>query len=204
VEIGIDLDGNGLFSTNELTDFTYICGARIGLNCVAHEVWDGGNCVAGRKVFATAGRYSGDLDGRLGADDICQTHAAAAGLSGEFRAWLGIDDDSDPQSLFAASVLNYRLVNGDVVANSWSDLTNGDLTHAIDRNEIGQSVDAPIWTQTNAAGAYVAGSGNCAGFTSTTGVGMVGVSTSTTATWFDSSANQSCASATAGLYCIEQ
>jgi hypothetical protein len=204
IEIGVDLDRNGVFSPSELTDFSYICGARTGLNCAVREVWDGGTCIPGRKVFATAGRYSGDLNGRLGADDICQSHAEAAGLSGVFRAWLGIDAENDPQSLFTIGALNYRLVNGNVVANSWADLTNGDLTHAIDCNEIGQAVSAPIWTQTNAAGVYVTGDGNCAGFTSATGVGMVGLSTSATSTWFNSSATQSCASATAGLYCIEQ
>jgi hypothetical protein len=98
----------------------------------------------------------------------------------------------------------YRLVNGNVVANSWGDLANGDLTHAIDVNEIGQAVTASVWTKTTGSGAYVTVGDNCTGFTSTTGTGQVGSSSSTTSTWYESSAAQSCSATNIALYCVEQ
>lgn len=55
-------------------------------------------CTDARKiVFITSTHYQGGaLGGLAGADEKCQTHAEAGGLSGSFRAWLGLTEEDAP------------------------------------------------------------------------------------------------------------
>ncbi len=208
IEIGSDLNDDSTLAQSEVTSAQYLCAARgAALNCAAHRVWDGGSCVEGQKVFVTAGLYSGNLGGAAGADRICMQHAAAAGLSGTFKAWLGVDAANDPDTAFAKYTAGrYSLIGATTIANNWADLADGAPTGALNRNEVGVVVTGNAWTQTTAAGAYVAGSG-CSGFTSTTGtaqVGAIGDYSTDPPTWLNSSTAQSCAATNLSLYCIEQ
>jgi hypothetical protein len=100
-------------------------------------------------VFLTSTRHNGNLGGVAGGDAICQTRADAAGLGGNFKAWLSDDSDS-PASRFSRATTPYVLPNGTRIANDWNDLTDGSIAHHIDVTELGASVSGikTVWTRT--------------------------------------------------------
>jgi hypothetical protein len=53
-------------------------------------------------VFVTSRAYTGNLGGLAGADAICQTHAAEAGLPGTYVAWLATSTVTAPSRLAPA------------------------------------------------------------------------------------------------------
>lgn len=69
-----------------------------------------------KRVFVTSTSYNGNLGGLAGADAKCNTRAAAAGLSGTYKAFLaGSSSLSAPVSYssgFTLHYLPYRHVNG--------------------------------------------------------------------------------------------
>ena len=77
--------------------------------------------------------HNGNLGGLAGADAICQARAEAAGslaAPGTYLAWLsdaggGVDPPVSPSTRFIQASVPYRLVNGTIVAASWSDLVDG-------------------------------------------------------------------------------
>lgn len=105
------------------------------------------NAAATQKlVFVTSQAFNGNLGGLAGADAKCQALAQAAGLPGTFKAWLGNATVSAASRVTHATV-PYKLVNGTVVANDFTDLITGKfptprgrgflLRHAIDLTELG-------------------------------------------------------------------
>jgi hypothetical protein len=110
-----------------------------------------------RIVFVTEGTYTGDVGGIVGADTKCQADADAAGLAGTFKAWLS-DTSTSPDDTFNQSGAPYVLVDGTVVADDWSDLTDTTIDHAIDMTAAGVTVPPPgahaipVWTGTETGG----------------------------------------------------
>ncbi len=113
-----------------------------------------------RYVFVSSERFTGeDIGGAIGGDGRCNAYAARAGtlpkLAGRaFQAWL-----SDDLANFTASARlthgtkPYRLVDGTLVANDWSQLTSGSVLHPIDVTEQGLTVGQDfVWTGTSALG----------------------------------------------------
>jgi hypothetical protein len=86
----------------------------------------------------TSSQQNGNLGGLAGVDQICNILAAAEGLpgAGGYLAWLS-DIDESPSTRFDPSADAYRLVDGTLVANGWSDLTDGPLQHPIGMREDG-------------------------------------------------------------------
>ncbi len=114
-----------------------------------------GSCLA----FATSTLRNGALGGLNGADAICQERARAGNLPGTYRAWLS-DGTGSPSTRFRRSGEGYRLPDqaGTPIASDWTDLTNGDLSHAINVTELGGTVPpdpapaARAWSNTAADG----------------------------------------------------
>ena len=154
-----------------------------------------------KRVFVTSTTTKGGLGGTTGADAICAGRATAAGLAGTFKAWLSVTGDG-PATRFTQSAVPYRLVDGTLVANDWTDLTDGTLAHAIDVDESGTHVAADVWTGTGAAGGPLAL--NCTDFTDSTAgsIGTCGNTASTSSGWTQSS-TPGCGLALR-LYCFEQ
>ena len=142
------------------------------LTCPAGQVpvsvgtgWVCGNQPAGaaagdRLVFVTSQLYTGDLDGIGGANEKCQARALAAGLPGTYRAWVS-SAAWVPDSGFAPGALNYRLVDGTLIANGWADLTTEKqvpteyfLKAPISLDEFGVPVSGElrVWTGTTVKG----------------------------------------------------
>jgi hypothetical protein len=106
-----------------------------GIACGAGNICDGGACRALRcgdpgidcLVFISSTRHTGNLGGLAGADTICQNLANAAGIPGQFMAWLS-DSSASPSTRFPTkSSSPYKLLNGGKIADNWADLTDGTL-----------------------------------------------------------------------------
>ena len=116
-----------------------------------------GACLA----FTTSSRHTGNLGGLAGADAICQRRAGdlPTPLPGSYKAWLSIGTGANesPSSRFRQSALGYVRTDGVSVADSYADLTDGSINHAIYAMEDGSPVPPPsgnvdIWTNTGTDG----------------------------------------------------
>ena len=114
-------------------------------------------CFADREVFVTKElRSAGEFMGIAGADLLCQDEAEMYGLAEpeRFRAWLS-DSKSSPSTRFATRDARYVLVDGSVIADDWDDLTDGQLSHPIDRQADGEPTLDAVWTSTRINGEAV-------------------------------------------------
>jgi hypothetical protein len=171
---------------------------------------DFSNEVSGRPqpinyVFTTSQTYNGALGGLAGADAKCQASADAAGFGGSWKAWLS-DSSISASSRLSQSSNPYSLINGTIIANNWSDLTDGSLRAPINITETGGAVSDYIFTNTGIAGqTYYSGYGSCGNWTSTGDSYIVGWSGSSASAWTDywGGGSRWC-HFPARLYCFEQ
>ena len=105
-----------------------------------------------KRVFETSTNHQGNFGGVAGADAICATRASAAGLGGTWMAWVASDDSDDPESRFTHATIPYRRTDGALIANNWTDLTDGTISNAISRTEFGTGKGAWAWTNVNTDG----------------------------------------------------
>lgn len=170
------------------------------LNLSALALFSLASAQTANRVFVTSSTYNSNLGGLAGADAKCQERANAAGLGGNWRAWLS-DSKASAAFRLIKSPAPYVLLNGSVIANNWSDLTDGSIGQ-IRITETGSDVYTPVWTGTNTNGS---GSGSyCGDWLSTSSVtGTQGYSYSWQggATW--TSYWTVWCSGSAALYCIE-
>jgi hypothetical protein len=154
-------------------------------------------------VFVSSQVYNGALGGLSGADSICNTLAVNAGLGGVYKAWLA-DSVESPATRFAQSASPYRLVNGPIIAASWSDLTDGSLLASIHLDETGapQTSEYRVWSGTAADG--TAAGAHCMSWTRSSGPvsGSHGRSDETGPGW-SQTGTVNC-SGLLHLYCFEQ
>ena len=90
-------------------------------------------------VFVTSTTHAGNFGGLDGADAICQARAeslVSMAPPGAYKAWLSTSAASSAARLTHATVPD-RLVDGTIVANNWTDLTDCDLQAPINRRENG-------------------------------------------------------------------
>ena len=154
------------------------------------------------RIFRTATIQNADLGGIEGADGICAAQASAAGLQGEFKAWLSTVSLPVFDRVTRANG-PYVLVDGTIVANGWDDLVDGSILAPINLDAGGVVRAGEVWTGTLAIGGASFLGDDCAAFTSgTTGVALCGATDSTTSTWTEN-ITPAC-STLLGLYCIEQ
>ena len=158
-----------------------------------------------KQVFVTSTTYGGNLGGVSGADIKCQTQAAAAGLSGIYKAWISSKTES-ASSRLTHSTLPYKLVNGTSVANNWSDFADTSHFAKINITELGTTATGQVWTNsTSTGGIYSTALGaHCNNWTENTSArkGRVGSTAYTTGRW-TSDANVNCSTARR-LYCMQQ
>lgn len=176
--------------------------------CTAARACPTGQCCTGSgtcgacRVFITSATPTGAMGGLSGADAICQSLAAAAGLPGTYLAWLS-DASSSPRSRFTQATVPYVLADGQAIADSWSDLTIGlGLNRLLNQTETGTALNdgiIDVWTNSTSQG--FARAYHCEGWTSTTTTGWFGNAESTN-NWSDEG-TRACGSG-ARLYCFQQ
>lgn len=188
-----------------------ICRSTGCPECTASLPCPTGQCCRGNGtcgaclVFVSSSGHTGNLGNLGGGDAICQNLARAAGLPGTYLAWLSTSGGS-PSTRFTRATVPYTLVDGTVIANSWTDLTDGSLLHAVNKTESGATPPfLETWTDTAFTGAVLDNAENCADWTSSSTASQAGVSGATnsvTRTW---TANlfSSCDTSNA-IYCFQQ
>jgi hypothetical protein len=123
----------------------------------------GGDCIA----FVTDGTHDGALGGIAGADAICQAEADTNNLPGTYRAWISDDSGVSPASRFVHATGKYVLVSGTVIADNWTDLTDGLLYSAIERTASGDfAPSSAAWSNTTDDGEMIDPPQTCNNWTS--------------------------------------
>jgi hypothetical protein len=157
-------------------------------------------------VFVTSKVSTANLGGLASADAICNAHANSVGLPGTYVAWLS-DDNTDAVSRVTSNG-PYANTDGQIVANSLADLTDGSLSLPIDKDEWGNTLPVrEVWTGTDAFGGGT--TWNCDNWTTgnvNAEYGTVGWNTATEATdpgWSLQYLWQFC-DRNVSLYCIQQ
>ena len=170
-----------------------------------------------RLVFVTSALFEGDLSkdtdnpqtltGLLLADYRCQILATKAALPGTYKAWLSTDTESPSTRFDTAFTGLYRLTTTGfpTIAEGWTALTSSTLTHPINADETGASVEQTVFTNTLPNGTPTSNL-DCSEWTSKV-VNMnnttsVGNSSASDNTWSDLAPNQFCSSPLR-LYCFE-
>lgn len=193
-----------------------VCGNRIVEDL---EDCDDGNddsddgcsdCGRDRTVFVSSKKYQGGiLMGLFGADQLCRGHADMAGLPDpvKYMAWLS-DSQTNVRDRMFHGRGRYVLVNGLVVAQSWSALLQGPLQNPINVNELSQTYDYGAWTSTAPDGTTIPGANHCVDWTMNglNSKAFVGSAIAVDSEWtfsqkFDSPAG---CGLTFALYCFEQ
>ena len=149
---------------------------------------DGGP--VGKLAFVTSTASAGALGGLAGADETCVNLASAAGLPGEFLAWLA-DDTASPLTRFVQSAGPYLRTDGVRIADDWADLTDGTLLAPLNRDQTGAEVTGGVWTWTG-----------CDSWNSTAGQGNFGRSYTEDSNW--EFADTDACDYPRSLYCFKQ
>lgn len=117
-----------------------------------------GLCQTARRVFVSSVTIAANFAAPTSlatsaADRLCKSFADAAGLGGQWKAWLS-DSTSSPAARFEKSPAPYALLDGTIVASNWNGLISGALAHGIDMDETGATrSNAGVWTATDSMGA---------------------------------------------------
>ena len=133
--------GNGITENTEMCDDgNLVDGDGCASLCVTEPYY---------RVFVTDNSYLGNLGGLSGADQICSNSASNAGLGTNWKAWLS-DSSISASSRLYHSTYNYQRMDGKIIANNWSDLTDGSLINRINVTEslIGLLSNNYVWTGT--------------------------------------------------------
>jgi len=161
------------------------------------------------KVFVTSTLYAGNLGSAYEADNKCQLRAQAAGLSGYYKAWVS-DSTIDAKYRIVDDVsdrVKFVLVDGiTTVAENPTDLSDGTIQNAINKDEYGNSaVLTPVyvWTGTYATGDET--SNNCSNWTTSDSSynGDVGSLVDTSSWWSKASYSLYNCSGNYRLYCFQ-
>jgi cysteine-rich repeat protein len=161
-----------------------------------------GDCTEQRKVFVTSEQFMGDLGGVSGADLRCMVEASAAGLPGEFRAWISAPGEDAFVRIGGQDFAGrYVLVDGTFVSHGGDDLIDGELHHPIDRDPFGGPAFALVWTGTDASGASSDYPETCFGWQEFLSAGRAGESHGF-GPWWTFAVKLPC-DETAALYCFE-
>jgi hypothetical protein len=152
--------------------------------CAPEPACNAGSCgKAPKLVFVTSTLYTGNLGGLSGADAKCQERASSAGLPGTFRAFLS-DSTGSPSTRFTKQVGPYRRIDGEIVAQNFSDLISNGVAHMINLTEkngpppeakpggtldniCSEETSNLVWTNTSRSGTAISQDGGCSNWSTT-------------------------------------
>jgi hypothetical protein len=169
--------------------------------------------IVGNRVFVTSLSYDGNLGGVTGADAKCQERANSANLGGIWKAWITTATTIDVANSFVHSNNPYKLLDGTLIANNWTDLTDQTLLHSINMTEYREVVDRVqnywnVWTNTGTSGHIYDTQTDltCANWTSNLAArtGRGGSTAETNYRWTASEYTGHQCNTQARLYCFEQ
>lgn len=166
-----------------------------GEECDDGNIEEGDGCSAvcvrsWRRAFISSTVQQGDFGGIAGADAICQGLADAVALGGTYLAWIS-DTTGTPADRFMRATVPYVVVGATpedprIIAETWDDLVDGQLTTSILYDERGVFAFSPtdVWTNTQPDGTLTGEFGSCGEWTTAGGTsGAVGNADSLGETW---------------------
>lgn len=177
---------------DEVVSGTEECEDSIHINCR--------NCILTRRLFVTSLPTSSVSIKQI--DINCYLQADNAGLLNglDWISWNSTSDLNIKSKIFQSSS-KYQLVNGDIVANSFSELIGGNLQNPVNMDENGNIHDVRVWTGTTEFGE--SSEFNCSNWTSDfqRNLGTYGWSNKTNAEW--TNADEANCDDKLHYYCIE-
>lgn len=172
---------------------------------VVEDVLTPSDAPGGRIIFVTSDLYPGKLDGLAGADSRCRGHAQMATLTGDYKAFLS--DSTTSANTRMTKQGAFRTVTNELIAQSYADLVDNTLAHAIDIDEHGVVVGTELcaWTGTASNGEIAPDAENCNDWGSPASIdtGHSGSITDLGAGWATGCLERAC-NKPARLYCVEQ
>ena len=156
-------------------------------------------------IFVSSAKFLGEdvYDAAITAN-TCQALADAAGLQGVYKPWLSFGLGDDPATNMTHSELSYKLVDGTTIADSWVDLTDGELLSPINLTETGEVYENAVWTGTLSDGTSADFSHTCNGWTDPiVAGGSIGASYSDSQ-WTDGGGLFNCSFKIYPFYCVQQ
>ncbi len=120
-------------------------------------------CALDRRVFVTSTLYDGaELKSLYIADALCANRADDQGWPEplKYRAWLS-DSTTDARDRLTRGRGRLVLVNGLVLATSWSALLAGQLERPLEVTEKSETYHGGVWTGTRPDGTAVPGAEHC-------------------------------------------
>jgi hypothetical protein len=179
---------------------------RVNINKPLGSEEDDGCERTGRRVFVTSESVLGDFGGADDAATLCNELAFDARLGGTWLPWLS-EMTFFPSEDLTQSTVPFLLVGGILVANNWTELTDGEIEHPIDRDERNVAVGTvQVWSATDRDGDPFLGTANsCFEWSSADpeDSGFVGVTNEIDDRWSSSGATP-CNTPNVRLYCFEQ
>jgi hypothetical protein len=126
-------------------------------------------------VFVTQATYTGgQIGGLAGGDAKCTQEAGAAGLTGNFAAWLS-DSTTSAASRLTHATVPYVMADGTQVADDGTDFTDGTHDAQLTKDANGVVVSPlGVWTGTTAAGEIANVDATCSNWTSDAASGVDG------------------------------
>jgi hypothetical protein len=157
-----------------------------------------------RRVFVTSSSYSPNFGGVFGADTKCQQSAEKANLGGKWTAWLS-DGSHDVKKRFEYFDGPYKLLNGTIIANNWTELTSKSLLAPINITEFNQraTIGITAWSGTLANG-QVDQINTCLNWTKATSSYSGSTNSTNSTSLGGSGGNLRCDSGNLPIYCFEQ
>lgn len=166
-------------------------------------------CALDRGVFVTSVLYqAGAIESLKLADALCFNRADDQGLPDalKYRAWLS-DSTTDARDRFKRGRGRLVMVNGLVLASSWSALLAGELEFPFEVTEKSETYHGGVWTGTRPDGTAVPGSEHCDDWSSDSFLktGHYGYSDRTTPEWTlaDDFDQPSPCTSDYALYCLQ-
>jgi len=194
--------GDGVVQAGEACDDGMVS-ATCDAQCERSAYW----------VFVSSLKVTGkQIMSPAAADLACTQLAMGTPVEGTYKAFLSEDAESASERLFHSPV-KYILPNKTTVANSWNDLTDGQLLHPISRDENNNNAapmippsgcnavnyaESAVWTGSSPKGLDLQ---DCSGWDSLVSDGAGGLLHRTDSLW--SGCTFDC-STQARLYCFEQ
>lgn len=170
-------------------------------------------CNSKKYAFVTSNRWNANFAGLEGADRLCQTYADRGNLPGNYKAWLS-SATASPSTRFVKSTGDYIRPDQTVVANGWTDLTDGSLDNAITITEKGVTYtdgDPDVWSNTATNGTPISATLTCDGWVigNNSANGNLATATSTSTAWTANGFDMACGWTVPGtneakLYCFQQ
>jgi cysteine-rich repeat protein len=166
-------------------------------------------CALDRRVFVTSVQYqAGALESLYIANALCANRADDQGWPDplKYRAWLS-DSTTDARDRFDRGRGRLVMVNGLVLAASWSALLAGELENPFEVTEKSETYHGGVWTGTRPDGTAVPGAEHCDDWSSDSFLkaGHYGYSDRTTPEWTLSASNDnpSGCPASYSIYCLQ-